>query len=83
MPPDTATPADMQRQTDWRTVRRFLPYLWQRERKGVRSRLAVSLLLILVAKITVFSMPYAMRGLVNGLAGQHSQSAMWAARRAV
>ena len=79
MPPDTATPADMQRQTDWRTVRRFLPYLWQRERKGVRSRLAVSLLLILVAKITVFSMPYAMRGLVNGLAGQHSQSAMWAA----
>jgi ATP-binding cassette subfamily B protein len=78
MPPDVPSPAD-RKLADWQTVKRFLPYLWQRERKGVRWRLAAALLLILIAKVTVFSMPYAMRGLVNELAQPPSQSLMWAA----
>ena len=78
MPPDAPSRPD-RTPADWRTVRRFLPYLWQRERKGVRWRLAGALLLILVAKVTVFSMPYAMRSLVNELAEPRSQAILWAA----
>ncbi|HEX7711121.1 MAG TPA: ABC transporter ATP-binding protein/permease [Sphingomonadaceae bacterium] len=79
MPPHGPTSTDLRTPADWPTVKRFLPYLWQRGRKGVRLRLAIALLLILVSKITVFSMPYAMRGLTNDLAGPRGQSPMWAA----
>ena len=79
MPPHAQTSTDLRAPADWPTVKRFLPYLWQRGRKGVRWRLSISVLLILVAKVAVFSMPYAMRGLTNDLAGPRSQATMWAA----
>ncbi|MBO9601913.1 MAG: ABC transporter ATP-binding protein/permease [Novosphingobium sp.] len=78
MPPDAPSRPD-RTPADWRTVKRFLPYLWQSGRKGVRTRLAMALLLILLSKLTVFSMPYAMRSLTNDMAGPSSQPVMWAA----
>jgi len=65
MPPNTELQPDLKRHADWRTVRRFLPYLWSRERVGVRWRMAGAILLILLAKSTVLSMPYALRGAVD------------------
>jgi len=63
---------------DWRTVRRFLPYLWSRERAGVRIRLAGAVALILAAKITVLWIPYLLRGVVDTMSAP-ATAGMWAA----
>ncbi len=68
MPPDTPSASSDRKHADWRTVRRFLPYLWSRERAGVRLRLAAAILLILASKVTILWMPYALRGAVNAMA---------------
>ena len=69
---------DLRGHADWRAVRRFLPYLWSRRRAGVRLRLAGAVLLVLLAKVTVLSMPYALRGAVNTMARPDTEG-MWAA----
>ncbi len=63
------------RHADWQTVRRFLPYLWSRERVGLRWRMAGAVLLIILAKVTVLSMPYALRGAVDTMTGQEGAGA--------
>ncbi len=65
MPPDTNENPGLNSNADWRTIRRFLPYLWSRERADLRLRLSGALLLIVLAKITVLSMPYALRGAID------------------
>ena len=69
---------DLRGHADWRTVRRFLPYLWSRGRAGVKLRLAGAVLLILLSKMTVLSLPYALRGAVNAMATPPSEG-MWIA----
>jgi ATP-binding cassette subfamily B protein len=78
MPPHAQIATDLRGQADWRTVRRFLPYLWSPGQRGVRVRLTAAVLLILISKVTVLSMPYALRGAVNTMARPASEG-MWAA----
>lgn len=78
MPPHAQSTNLKGKHADWRTVRRFLPYLWTRERAGVRWRLAGAVVLILLSKVTVLSMPYFLRGAVNTMATPATE-AMWAA----
>ena len=59
MPPDTITPDQLSEQAAWGTVRRFLPYLWPKDRPDLRWRIAVAALLVLAAKVLVLTLPFA------------------------
>jgi ATP-binding cassette subfamily B protein len=63
---------------DWGTVRRFLPYLWPAEDKGLRWRIVVSALFVLLAKIVVLTLPFAYAGAVDAMAAR-GDAALWAA----
>ena len=49
MPPDQTlqTPPDYD---GWATLRRFLPYLWPRDRPDLRMRIVIAMILVLLAK---------------------------------
>jgi ATP-binding cassette, subfamily B, heavy metal transporter len=54
MPPVT-TPTDSSN-LDFAVMKRFLPYLWPKDQPGLRVRIVISLLLVLVSKLVQFSM---------------------------
>ena len=43
----------------WGTLKRFIPYLWPKDDPGLRRRVILSLLLVLLAKGTTMIMPFA------------------------
>jgi ATP-binding cassette subfamily B protein len=51
----------------WKTLRRFLPYLWPRHSLGLRVRLIVTLILVLAAKAITLLMPFAYKGVIDGM----------------
>jgi ATP-binding cassette, subfamily B, heavy metal transporter len=65
MPPDTATNDKNARHDGWGTLRRFLPYLWPKDNPGLRWRIVVAVVLILMAKATTLSLPYAYKRAVD------------------
>ena len=68
MPPDHATEPGA-RHDGWRTLRRFLPYLWPRENAGLRWRIVVAALLIVVAKAVTLVLPFFYRNAVDEMTG--------------
>ena len=46
----------------WHTVRRFLPYLWPRDRPELRRRIAGAIVFVVLAKIVVLVLPFAAVG---------------------
>jgi len=60
------------------TLRRFLPYLWPRGETGLKIRIVAALLLVLASKaVQVYGAPFALQGVVNGMAkGDRSASAL-------
>ncbi len=55
MPPlasSTTEPAN----PDFAVMRRFLPYLWPKDQPGLRIRIVIALLLVLISKLVMFSM---------------------------
>jgi ABC-type transport system involved in Fe-S cluster assembly fused permease/ATPase subunit len=67
MPPDRPTETANPEQ-GFRTLRRFLPYLWPASEPAIRARVVISLLLVLVAKATVLLMPFAYKGAIDRMA---------------
>ena len=67
MPPDQTppTPPDYD---GWATLRRFLPYLWPRDRADLRARIVAAMLLVLLAKGVVLATPLAMKRVVDTMA---------------
>ena len=63
---------------DWPTVRRFLPYLWPKERPELRWRIVVAALFVLVAKIVVLTLPFAYAGAVDAMS-RDGNPAVWVA----
>ncbi len=77
MPPkDQTTRADP---ADWRTVRRFLPYLWPRDRPELRRRIAGATFFVVLAKIVVLALPFAYAGAVDEMSGESGDPAVWVA----
>ncbi|MXO87455.1 ABC transporter transmembrane domain-containing protein [Alteraurantiacibacter aestuarii] len=73
---------ELSEQAGWPTVRRFLPYLWPRDRPDLRWRIAVAALLVLAAKVVVLTLPLAYARAVDTMsAGQDSavDQAVWVA----
>ena len=58
MPPDTAVRDPAARHDGWRTIKRFLPYLWPSGEGGLRARIVVSIVLILLAKGITLALPF-------------------------
>ncbi len=72
MPPDTASsdrPTKPPEAEGWKTLRRFLPYLWPKENAGLRVRIVVAMLLVLAAKAVTLALPFAYKGAVNAMEG--------------
>ncbi len=65
MPP--ATPDTNATPEGWQTLRRFLPYLWPKDRTDLRIRIVIALVLVLIAKATVLALPYAYRAAVDAM----------------
>jgi ATP-binding cassette, subfamily B, heavy metal transporter len=49
----------------WGTLRRFLPFLWPKDDRGLRRRVVLALLLVLMSKATTMLMPFAYKGAVD------------------
>ena len=60
--------AELIEQAGWGTVRRFLPYLWPKNRPDLRWRIVVAALLVLAAKVVVLTLPFAYAGAVDAMA---------------
>lgn len=50
------------------TFRRFLPYLWPKERPSLRARVLAALIMVLAAKAAVLTMPFAYKGAIDRMA---------------
>jgi ATP-binding cassette, subfamily B, heavy metal transporter len=59
------------------TMQRFLPYLWPRHAPGLRARIVVALVLVVVSKLVqVYGVPFALQGAIDRMAGG-SRDAVW------
>ena len=67
MPPD-ADPETIPEYDGWATLKRFLPYLWPRDRKDLRLRIVGALVLVLLAKAITLVTPLAMKNVVDTMA---------------
>ncbi len=77
MPPDqpAPTPAD---HDGWATLRRFLPYLWPKDRPDLKRRIIGAMVLVLLAKAVTLATPLAMKNAVDTMAAQ-GDPMVWAA----
>ena len=69
MPPDNATHDPNARHDGWRTIARFLPYLWPAGNTGLRWRIVVSALLIVVAKAITLALPFFYKRAIDAMSG--------------
>ncbi|GGZ15521.1 ABCB family ABC transporter ATP-binding protein/permease [Novosphingobium colocasiae] len=67
MPPDTAVNDPNARHDGWNTLRRFLPYLWPRDNPGLRWRIVVACLFILLSTATQLTLPYLLKWAVDAM----------------
>ena len=75
MPPDAATPTPADHDS-WATLKRFLPYLWPRENPALRRRIVTAVLLVLLAKATTLTLPYAYKYAVDAMSTPGNEAAM-------
>jgi ATP-binding cassette, subfamily B, heavy metal transporter len=78
------TPADdLIAEAGWGTVRRFLPYLWPKERPDLRWRIVGAAALVLVAKVVVLTVPFLYARAIDAMASRgdpaQANAAMWVA----
>ncbi len=69
MRPDTIMPDQLSEQAGWATVRRFLPYLWPKQRPDLRWRIVLAAMLVLAAKVLVLSLPIAYARAIDTMSG--------------
>src|SRR6187401_3840962 len=62
----------------WPTVRRFLPYLWPKDRPELRWRIAWAGLFVIIAKGVVLTLTFAYAGAVDAMSKDGDQ-ALWVA----
>src|SRR5512139_2286209 len=51
----------------WRTLRRFLPYLWPANRPALRVNIVVAVLLVLAGKAVTLALPFAYKRAVDAM----------------
>ncbi len=78
MPPERPASGEQARHDGWRTLRRFLPYLWPANNPGLRARIVGAILLILAAKAVTLALPFAYKQAVDTMTGGTNQAVMLA-----
>lgn len=63
---------------DWATMRRFLPYLWPKDRPELKRRIIIAGFLVLLAKAIALSLPFAYARAVDTMAAD-GDPALWVA----
>ena len=59
------------------TLKRFLPYLWPKHAPGLRTRIVIALLLVVLSKLVqVYGAPFALQGAIDRMASG-SRDAVW------
>lgn len=66
MPPDHSTKGQIDPPMI-PTLKRFLPYLWPKDAPRLRIRIVIAGVLVLCAKATILSMPFAYKAVVDGM----------------
>ena len=61
---------------DFKTLKRFLPYLWPAGRPALKARVVTALVLVLVAKAVLLVMPFAYKGVIDRMAAGGSPTGM-------
>ncbi|MGX7926753.1 ABCB family ABC transporter ATP-binding protein/permease [Tsuneonella sp. HG094] len=77
MPPDQTSPAAAD-YDGWGTLKRFLPYLWPQDRRDLRTRIVIAMMLVLLAKGVTLATPLAMKKIVDTMATADS-TLIWVA----
>jgi ATP-binding cassette subfamily B protein len=62
----------------WSTIRRFLPYLWPKNRPDLRKRIALAAVFVVLAKVVVLTLPFAYARAVDTMAAD-GEPALWVA----
>ena len=75
MPPDPATPTPDDHDS-WTTLKRFLPYLWPKDNPSLKRRIIVAIMLVIAAKATILSLPFAYRSAVDSMASVSNEAFM-------
>jgi ATP-binding cassette subfamily B protein len=67
MPPDTTARDPKARHDGWRTLARFLPYLWPRDNRALRMRIVIAVIMILLSTASQLVLPYLLKWAVDGM----------------
>ena len=78
MPPENQTQTKPIDAESWAILKRFLPYLWPRDNPGLRRRIVIALMLVLLAKAVTLALPFAYKKAVDAMAGEVGEAAMLA-----
>ncbi|MXP26067.1 ATP-binding cassette domain-containing protein [Altererythrobacter indicus] len=78
MPPQSDTKSDAVTHDGWPTIRRFLPYLWPKDRPDLRWRIGWAIVFVVLAKIVVLALPLAYAGAVDAMSAD-GNPAFWVA----
>ncbi|GGD78772.1 ABCB family ABC transporter ATP-binding protein/permease [Croceicoccus mobilis] len=76
MPPDHISTGQLKSQADWRTLRRFLPYLWPANNRALRVRIVLAMSLVLAAKATTLALPFAYKRAIDSMTTPANEAAM-------
>ncbi|OCC22446.1 metal ABC transporter permease [Croceicoccus estronivorus] len=74
MPPDTTDGKTTSPADGWQTLKRFLPYLWPADDRGLRRRIVVAVLLIIAAKTTMLALPFFYKRAVDAMTMEGSKA---------
>ena len=69
MPPTAETIANPE--NGFAALRRFLPYLWPKDRPGLRFRVVIAMALVIGAKCITLMMPFAYKGAIDHMSKGH------------
>ena len=75
MPPETDTP-DQIEPDGWAVLRRFIPYLWPKDRPELKRRIIAAFVLILLAKAVMLSLPFAYKYAVDAMTSPTNEALM-------
>ena len=78
VPPDTAVNSKPIDAESWAVLKRFLPYLWPSENSGLRRRIVIALVLVLLTKAVTLALPFAYKRAVDAMTGEVGEAAMLA-----
>lgn len=75
MPPDNADNRPLEAD-GWHLMRRFLPYLWPKDRPQLKRRIIAAMFLVLLAKGVTLALPFAYKYAVDAMSTSANEAAM-------